>query len=118
MMFKNSRYLKEMDPEVLTVRLRFTEISPINSEKTSFGMQKKITCKTIEELAGALRELKDPKNSPTITNMISTIFKDHAEKMIFAKHEAKISVEVLSSSNLPVLSYTKSLIGGYEFDED
>ena len=104
--------------EVLTVHLRLEELLPNNLKGTRFCLQRKIICKSMKELANTLKELKDPKNSTVITNMIHTIFEDYDEKIIFGKIKSRIYIDVYNGLNLPIVRYTKLLFGGYEFKED
>lgn len=104
--------------ETLTVHLHMEEIVPGNLKGERYGIATTIIVESIERLAVRIKELKDPKNCPTITTMISEIFKEHGEEMLFGPHSAKITVTVTNSQHLPVLGYTKVLVGGYEFMEE
>lgn len=119
----NNKAKEPVDPinlgcETLTVHLYMEEIAPNNLKGEQYGIKTTIIVESIERLEARIKELKDPKNCPTITRMISEIFKEHGEEMLFGSCRAKITVTVTNSYNLPILGYTKVLIGGYEFMEE
>lgn len=108
----------ENSVERLAVNVYLEEILPNSLKGEFYGISTTIIAESIERLGTVIKELKDPKNSPIITDMISQIFKEHGEEMLFGKHKAKITVIVKNSQQLIITKYTRILLGGYEFMED